>query len=652
MLAGLCQAQTTNDNLPGLPAATAINPASEWIHFPPRPSLNRAPAAATLKAAPSPMTPAPAPATAPSPEDSQTQRVATKPPSTASDWVQFPALPPPKVKSDKSKTAVAVPDKASNTATQPSTATVAATAPATQTSPSAEAPNKEPTAPSSPGPAAAQNLEVQFSFKAFKFQGNTVYTAQSLNNLIAKEVPTVKDLADIQKAAQAVANRYQEDGVLARVDLLPQDLTEGIVTITITEGKFSGARLETANSPKLPSDLLVRLVEKVQPIGEPVRLSRMDRATMLLNEVPGVQASVRLSTGQAEGQTEALIQVQDKNNWDGQVTLDNTGSVSVGTSRLSSQFNRYGLLGRADVGNLQYMHSQGLDYLRLGYNEPLGYSGARWGVNTEFTHYTVISGYDALDLHGPSNSLSVYMSQPWLRRRDFSSDWVVTAEHKNFKNISTFSSTQYKLDNLSGTLSMTSQDSLWRGGENNASLQLQRGFVDYDTTPSDNTEGGFTKWRLNMGRKNKINDKQLLQLSYQRQWANRNLDSSEKFGIGGASAVRAYPGGEVSGSEASVFSVEWQHDLAWNTQAFKLSAFYDRGDVTKYKYDAPTNNSYALEGVGLWIGTSIPNRWGMSQWRATWAHRLGSNPGASSTGADADGTYYPDRFWLSASQVF
>ena len=645
MLAGLCQAQTTNDNTLGSTVGSSVNPVSEWIHFPPRPSLNRAPPAAANAAT---VTPAPAA----SAEDSQTQRVATKPPSAASEWVQFPALPPPKAKTDKSKTAVAVPDKASNTATQPSTATVAATAPVTQTSPSAEATNKERTAPSSPSPAAAQNIEVQFSFKAFKFQGNTVYAAQSLNNLIAKEVPMVKDLADIQKAAQAVANRYQDDGVLARVDLLPQDLTEGIVTITITEGKFSGARLESANSPKLPKDLLVRLVEKVQPIGEPVRLSRMDRATMLLNEVPGVQASVRLSTGQAEGQTDALIQVQDKNNWDGQVTLDNTGSVSVGSTRLSSQFNRYGLLGRADVGHLQYMHSQGLDYLRLGYNEPLGYSGARWGLNTEFTHYTVISGYDALDLHGPSNSLSVYVSQPWIRRRDFSSDWVVTAEHKNFKNISTFSSTQYKLDNLSGTLSMTSQDSLWRGGENNASLQLQRGFVDYDTTPSDNTEGGFTKWRLNMSRKNTINDKQLLQLSYQRQWANRNLDSSEKFGIGGASAVRAYPGGEVSGSEASVFSVEWQQNLTWNTQDYKVSAFYDRGEVSKYKFNAPTNNSYALEGVGLWIGTSIPNRWGMSQWRATWSHRLGSNPGASSTGADADGTYYPDRFWLSASQVF
>ena len=688
LLAATALAQTAADRVP----------TSDWIHFPARtakktppatPSTPAAGAATTSSTAvsttpvtataltPASATPTQATAQTASPKadpaEAGAQRpAATSQTATAGDWVQFPPLPPPTAKaatakaatpvnsaaeqttspkpasnkpadtaaasepqaSSKGKAADTSSDKSPDKATKPVTANATANAPAPNTA-----------APSADAPA-------QFTFKGFKFEGNTVYSSKILTGLIARQVPVVKELSDIQNAAQAVANRYQEDGVLARVDLLPQDLTEGIVTITITEGKFSGARMESAKSAKLPPDLLTRIVEKAQPVGEAVWLSKMDRATMLLNEVPGVQANVRLSTGQAEGQTEALVQVQDKNPWDGQLTVDNAGTVSAGISRFSSQFNRYGLLGRADVGNLQYMHSQGLDYLRLGYNEPLGYGGARWGLNTEFTHYSVISGYDSLDLHGPSNSLSLYVSQPWIRRRDVSSDWVVTAEHKNFKNISSFSTPQYKLDNLSSTVSMSSQDSLWRGGENNASLQLQRGFVDYDTTPADNTEGAFTKWRLNMSRKNKINESQTLLLSYQRQWANRNLDSSEKFGIGGASAVRAYPGGEVSGSEASVFTTEWQHDLEWNKQPYKFSAFYDLGSITKYKYNATTNNSYSLQGAGLWIGTSIPNRWGQSQWRATWSHRIGSNPGASSSGVDADGTYYLNRFWLSASQVF
>lgn len=640
LLAATAQAQTAAD----------ASPSSDWIHFPARPAKKNLPAlsvnsaASTPDAVAQPVTPAPSASLKAAPADSSAQKP-DAPPTVTGDWVQFPPLPPPKAKPATAK-AIAPANGAAEQAASPNAADKAPK-PASTTPPASSTPSTKSAA------APTANAPAQFTFKGFQFEGNTVYSSSSLSRLIAKQVPVVKELSDIQSAAQVVANRYQEDGVLARVDLLPQDLTEGIVTITITEGKFSGARMESANSAKLPPDLLTRMVEKAQPVGEAVWLRNMDRATMLLNEVPGVQANVRLSTGQGEGQTEALVQVRDKNPWDGQLTLDNTGSVSTGISRFSSQFNRYGLLGRADVGSLQYMHSQGLDYLRLGYNEPLGYGGARWGLNAEYTHYAVISDtYDSLDLHGPSNSLSLYVSQPWVRRRDLSSDWVVTAEHKNFTNISIFSASQYKVDNLSSTLSISSQDSLWRGGENNASLQLQRGFVYYDTANS--LDGGFTKWRLTMNRKNKISDSQALLLSYQRQWANRNLDSSEKFSIGGASSVRAYPGGETSGSEASLFTTEWQHDLEWNKQPYKISAFYDLGSVTKYKYNdsSVANNSYSLQGVGLWIGTSIPNRWGQSQWRATWAHRLGSNPAASSSGSDADGTYYLNRFWLSASQVF
>jgi hemolysin activation/secretion protein len=369
--------------------------------------------------------------------------------------------------------------------------------------------------------------------------------------------------------------------------------------------------------------------------------------------VPGVQASVRLSTGQEEGETIALVQVQDKRPWDGQITLDNTGSISTGAYRFSSQYSRYGWLGRGDVSNIQYLHSAGLDYARLGYSEPLGHGGARFGGNTEWTRYTVVDPtYDALDLHGPATTLNGFVSQPLVRHRQFSSDLVLSGDHKKYTNHSKFSTTRYQLDSLSASVQINSQDQWMGGGENSASLQLTRGLIDYETDKSDGTEGLFTKWRLSINRKQKVDAAQMLLLSYQRQRASRNLDSSEKFGIGGSGAVRAYPAGEASGTQASLFSIELQRDFAWNKQAYKFSSFYDVGEVDKEKHAPSTGlNSYKLQGIGLWLGASYPNAWGQSQWRVTWARRLGSNPGASN-GNDADGTYYLNRFWLSASQMF
>jgi hemolysin activation/secretion protein len=632
LLVGQVHAQSPSELGSNRDASGVVFPNADWIRFPARPSKS-APAVVT---APEPAAAAPRTGAATSSTSSTENRTATRPAAPSNnDWIQFPRLPPP---APKPAPSAPIP----SAATEPTNQPAATSATPTEASPPAIESTAQP----------VENSD-EFIFKQFRFQGNTVYSDKTLEKLLRDKVATVKTLPDIQRAAETVAALYQEDGVLARVDLLPQDLTEGVVTITITEGRFAGARMETAESPKLPADFLVKLVENAQPKNAPVKLSQMDKATMLLNEVPGVQASVRLSTGQDEGETIALVQVQDKRPWDGQITLDNTGSISTGAYRFSSQYSRYGLLGRGDVSNIQYLHSAGLDYARLGYSEPLGYGGARWGGNTEWTKYNVVDPtYDALDLHGPATTLNGFVSQPLVRHRQFSSDLVLSGDHKKYTNYSKFSTTKYQLDSLSASVQANSQDSWMGGGENSANLQVTRGLIDYETDKTDGTEGLFTKWRLSVNRKQKVDAAQMLLLSYQRQHASRNLDSSEKFGIGGTGAVRAYASGEASGTQASLFSIELQRDFAWNKQAYKFTTFYDVGEVEKEKNATSTGlNSYKLQGIGLWLGASYPNLWGQSQWRVTWARRLGSNP-AAFNGKDADGTYYPNRFWLSASQMF
>ena len=55
------------------------------------------------------------------------------------------------------------------------------------------------------------------------------------------------------------------------------------------------------------------------------------------------------------------------------------------------------------------------------------------------------------------------------------------------------------------------------------------------------TAGHFGKWNLDLTRLQHIDDRLALYLSYSRQWAEKNLDSSEKFSLGGPSGVRAIP---------------------------------------------------------------------------------------------------------------
>jgi hypothetical protein len=61
------------------------------------------------------------------------------------------------------------------------------------------------------------------------------------------------------------------------------------------------------------------------------------------------------------------------------------------------------------------------------------------------------------------------------------------------------------------------------------------------------------------------------------QTASKNLDSSEKFSLGGINGVRAYPQGEASGDEGYRGTVELRHNVMPNVQA---TVFYDWGKVT------------------------------------------------------------------------
>jgi hemolysin activation/secretion protein len=593
----------------------------DWIQFPPRPG---APAPKIQNDLPKPAA-----------------RSTPNTPATDDNWIKFPALPPPK------------PPEPTRAKEPISPAPAMAQKPAT--------PAPSPAAAALPEQAAPSP---EFVFKAFKFEGNKVYSNQRLQQLLRTAVPQVQDLADLQKAADSVAQLYQKNGVLARVDLLPQDLTEGIVVITITEGRFAGAKLETPNSPKLPADYLVKLVETAQPKDEAVRMSQLDRATLLLGEVPGVQANMRLRSGDKEGETEALIQVTEGKAWDGQVSWDNAGPVSTGFNRMSTQLNRYGALGRADISGMQYMRSDGTDYLRLYHSEPLGYWGSRWGVNTSFSRYKVVTDdLLALNPQGPANSVGFDMTLPLLRSRSTSASMQVAFDRKFFRNTTNVGvSSDYFMDSFTTSLQGTRNDEWLGGGETSVGAQVTRGLVDLSGSPneandasSSMTAGRFTKLRLNLNRQQTLSPTTQFVGSYQMQMASKNLDGSEKFSLTGMQGVRAYPSSEANGNAAQLLTLEYQKTLQLQQYPFKLSAFFDTGRVTKYKFNQSGEipNTYNLQGAGLWVGSSIPNRWGQAQWRMTWAHRIGTNPAANlATGLDSDGTLHNDRFWFSVIQQF
>jgi hemolysin activation/secretion protein len=143
----------------------------------------------------------------------------------------------------------------------------------------------------------------------------------------------------------------------------------------------------------------------------------------------------------------------------------------------------------------------------------------------------------------------------------------------------------------------------------------------------------------------RLSSEDSLWLSLQGQHSSKNLDSSERFTLGGAQGIRAYPTAEGAGDHGWTFTLEERRTL---TPQWQGVLFYDFGRI-RVNHQAYTGANgpehVTLKGGGLSLNYSLPGR-GML--RLTWARRISDNPLASDkTGLDTDGSLVRNRIWLS-----
>jgi hemolysin activation/secretion protein len=117
------------------------------------------------------------------------------------------------------------------------------------------------------------------------------------------------------------------------------------------------------------------------------------------------------------------------------------------------------------------------------------------------------------------------------------------------------------------------------------------------------------------------------------QVAFKNLDSSQKFILGGPTGVRAYPVGEAPGDEGHAFTLESRFDIPFmpSWAATQLVGFLDAGWVKLHRdlwpgaiTSASGKNDYWLSGGG--VGVNV-GKAGLYSVRASYAHKIAPNEG-------------------------
>lgn len=494
-----------------------------------------------------------------------------------------------------------------------------------------------------------------FKVQRFIFEGNQLIPSSELEKALAEYLNKDITIEELKLAVSSLSNYYRDKGYLAQTSLPEQDITNGTVKVIITEAKFGATRIneeDKATTYYVNPSVITNIINTHNPQGKPLNLDQLDRALLIANDLPGVAVEGGLQAGQKEGETDSILTIKNKSRWNASLMVDNFGSRSTGYTRYLGSASLMSPLRLGDKANLTVLNTEGTDYVRLDYSLPVGGRGLRLGVNGSYLNYEVLPVSDTSELKpkGYASTAQLVATYPLYRTRSTNLNFESNLERKHYKNNNTTGNqTDYNVNDFTIGVSGDRSNSWFVGGTSAASLMLDLGKTNIasQATGINLEEGRFNRWRYNLNHTQFIQNDLSLTGKFYGQFANQNLNSSEKFYLGGTSGVRAYPTSEGSGSEGYIVNLEVRKELPFN---LSVLGFYDFGHVKQKVDQAESRNTYNLKGYGMSVEWQGPYRTNVA---AIWARRIGNNPNpASDNYSDQDGTRYLNMLWLKASIGF
>lgn len=506
--------------------------------------------------------------------------------------------------------------------------------------------------------AAPAQQNAQVDVKGFRFEGNTLLPAAELEKVVAPYV-RLASFDDLQRAAIAVATAYRDQGWVVRTLLPQQDITQGIILIQVIEARLGNLRIEGQDPLRSPGGSESVLLDP-QPKGALLNTRNLERGLLILNDAPGINASGSLAEGGEPGQADVLVKLTSTPLLTGEVALDNNGARSTGEQRVQLTGSVNNGLGLGDQLSAQLVKTQGSTFVRSGWTMLASPGGLRLGVNASHMSYRLVSPeFKTTEGKGSSQTLGLEASYPIERTPLSAMNLTASLAHRRFSNEAGAATTsRYRTNSATVGLSGYVFDSASGGGVSSGLVALTVGRNDLGGSPNEagdaataRTAGGYAKLRVAATRQQPITPDLSASFGVSGQLANKNLDSSERFYVGGPDTLPAYPVSEGGGSDAILLNVGMRYRLPGG---WSVGGQVDTGRIRQYhKADftgAPARNILNYSGLGASVDWKSESGWTLS---LALARRLGTNPNANpTTGTDQDGTLKKSRYWFGARKTF
>jgi len=508
-----------------------------------------------------------------------------------------------------------------------------------------------------------QENDFNVKITAFRFSGykNTVTEAE-LQAIVKSAVGLSLNYSQLENLTKKITNYLHHKGYFLADAYLPaQEITDGVVLIVIIAGQIEGSPdIRLLPPTRISEETLNKMALVGAPSGEVLRQKRLERSLLLMNDLPGISATSILEKGESLGSTHIIIEAQEGPLLNAVFSANNFGSRFNGKEQGVVQVAANDPSGIGDQLSANLTFADRLFNGTLTYNRPLGSSGLKGGISYTGLRYSLGKEFKALDIKGTVNTFTTQLSYPIVRSQSFSLWQSLHYEYLKLEDKAAGVVTgKRNLHVGSAVTTVSSFDSFAGGGLSNLYVQINVGVLSFgldaqgvaDKATADSA-GNYAKLSYSLSRLQRLPKDFSFFAVFSGQFASKNLDSSEKFILGGSSGVRAYPVGEASGDESYRLTTEVRYDLPLQVISSNVQfvAFFDTGHIklhnspwTNSITNATGKNRYELSGAGFGVNLNKPEKYSV---RASYARTIGNNSGRSISGNNADNLTDNQQFWL------
>ncbi len=517
--------------------------------------------------------------------------------------------------------------------------------------------------PPEPRPALPAQPQLKVNVKQFNFTGNTIFSEEELRNVVREFLGRELDFDGLNDAATKVRAYHRERGYFLAQAYLPQQaIRNGTVEIAIIEGRVGLLELDRRPASRLSETLLAGILGSHLAEGDVITETGLERPLLLINDLPTAQITSEIRPSRTVGAADLRVNVDQGGTLiNGYADYDNQGNRFTGEYRTGVNFNINSPTGYGDQATFRgFVTDENMWYGRFAYLIPVWYYGTRIGISYSKFSYKLSKDFAALGAEGEGDITSIYGFHPIVRTRNTNVILQFSYEDKQLTDriLSTNTLTERSIGASKLGVSGDFRDGLMSGGLNQYAVTYTRGHVglspntavaaDIDPATGHKTQGQFGKINAEARRLQRLTDTWTLLVAASGQRASKNLQSAEKFSLGGANGVRAYPASEASADSGFLFTTEARY-IVPGFKVFEgditLSGFYDYGAAKLNQNPLTTDLPNARHLAGYGVGMSL-GRDGDFLIKASAAWEQGKERATSDTA-----TRIP-RVWLQAVKWF